>query len=41
LNDEGLDHGYMIVHDFRKEHHQSRTQDQISVNGKELAVYFV
>ena len=41
LNDEGLDDGYMIVHDFRKGEHKRSMQERISVEGKELAVYFV
>ena len=41
LEREKLDIGYMIVHDFRKKQHRRYTSELLTVNGKELKVYFV
>ena len=41
LERERLEVGYMIVHDFRKKQYKRFTSEKLSVNGKELKIYFV
>jgi len=41
LEREGLDWGYMIIHDFRKGEHLRGTEEQLTMCGKQLDVYFV
>ena len=41
LEREGLNQGYMIVHDFRKTSDKRSMTEQVNVGGKKLDVYFI